>query len=363
MILKIFLFWRFGLFIVTYLGAITFPKIQNSGIGAASAARPFDFWASWAQWDGGHYFAIAKNGYVMESDYAFFPLYPYLAKIISDVFSLNLIFAGLLLSNIFFVIFLWIFFKLLKEKYSKKLAYIVIVSFLFFPTTFFTVAFYPESLFLLLSASTFYFLLKKNYLTASIFASFASLTRFWGVFLAIAIFYSYLANRNFNYKKIDTKLLHVLPSLFGFAIYGLYLYFTTNDFVKFLSVQVSWQRVIQDPISTILPYLWDMFTVRGRPLNDFLDLASTLLFLILLIWGARKIPSSWWIFSMLVILISASAGTLSSMPRYVLASIGSFVVIGLALSKNSTLRFLVWFLFLISQAILAVLFVNGYWVA
>lgn len=363
MILKIFLFWRFGLFLVTYLGSISFPLVANGGLGAVGPGKEFDFWASWAQWDGGHYYSIVQNGYTLNLDYAFFPLYPYLVRIVSKFFSIDILLSGLMISNICFLGFLLIFFKLLKEKYSEKIAYFVTITFLVFPTTFFTVAFYSESLFLLLVVGCFYFLAKEKYIFASVLAALASLTRLPGLFLVLAVFYSYFARLDFKFNKVDRKLLQIFPSLFGFLIYGLYLYATNNDFFKFLTVQSFWQRSVQDPISTILAYLGAVFTIQGRPLNDFLDLSITLLFLGILVWGIRKIPSSWWIFSILVILVGASTGTLTSMPRYVLVSIGAFVIIGKLLVKNSNIRILTWLMFLICQAVLAVLFVNGYWVA
>lgn len=355
-IFRLFLFWRLGLLIITYLGSLTFPLIANRGLGAIDTTRQFDFWASWAQWDGGHYYDIAKNGYSALEDFAFFPLYPFLIKIISLITSLDILFLGLLISNLAFLFFLYLLNNLTKVRFNQKIAATTTITFLLFPTTFFTVAFYSESVFLLIVAVVFLTLWQKKYLLASVAISLASLTRALGVFLIISAVYSYLSH-------VNSKILHLVPSVFGIAIYMIYLAATTNDPLKFLNVQGFWQRTITDPISTVASYLWSLFTMQARPINDWLDLGFTLLFLTVLILGARKIPSSLWIFSMLTILVPASSGTLTSMPRYLLSSLGAFIVIGQFLADKPRLKITVWTLSLLLQILFAVRFINGYWVA
>src|SRR3989338_3345947 len=301
MIVKLFTFWRLGLFLVTYLGSLVLPKIENGGLGAIGKGHTLNFWTSWAQWDGGHYFGIAESGYLLFSDYAFFPLFPFLVRVVNLLLG-NLILSGLIVSNIAFLIFLLIFFKVIKEKYSPKVAQLTIGTFLVFPTTFFAVAFYSE-------------------------------------------------------------FLYILVAPFGFIFYGLYLFFKVNDPFKFLTIQSSWERSVIDPITTFVSYIWVIATGQQRPINDYFDLALTLLFLAILILGRRKIPSSWWIFSMAVILLPASFGTLTSMPRYLLSSLGSFVIIAQYLKERPRLRIVLWSLSLFSQAVLATRFILGYWVA
>ena len=363
MILKIFLFWRLGLLAVTYIGSFTFPLIANSGLGSIGPGRQFDYWASWAQWDGGHYFDIARRGYLLNSDFAFFPVYPVLIRFFSLFLQNNYLISGLLISNISFIIFLFIFYKFVKEKYSENIAFYSTITFLVFPTTFFAVSYYSESVFLLLIAIVFVSLNNRKFLLASIAASVASLTRSVGVFLAVSIAYSYFAKMKFQFRKISWQLLHIMVAFFGVILYGLYLFANFNAPLKFISVQSAWERQVSDPISTIFSYIWTVFIGERRPVNDYFDLLLTLLFLTILTVGVRKISSSLWIFSMLVILIPASTGTLTSMPRYLLASLGVFVILGQYLDNKPKFRFVIWTVFLTLQAILAVRFINGYWVA
>lgn len=361
--LKIFLFWRIGLLAVTYLGSLTFPLIQNSGIGAIGPGKSFDYWASWAQWDGGHYLNIAAFGYLDITNYAFFPLFPTLAGIVHHFLKLDLITSGLLISNIAFVLFLIVFFKLVFSKYTKEVAYASTITLLLFPTSFFATAYYSESLFLLIVTLAFASLWRKNFLLAALLASLASLTRLMGVMLIVSVFYSYFASIKFNPRKVNIKLFHIAAAFFGVSVYSIYLFFNLNDPLRFLTSQSNWQRTVTDPISTIVSYIWPIVTRQLRPFSDWLDLGFTLLFLSILILGIKKIPSSLWIFSMLAILIPTSSGTLTSMPRYLLASLGAFIIVGLYLTGKPKLKIIVWTASLLLQIFFAVRFINGYWVA
>ncbi len=362
MILKIFLFWRLGLFLVTYLGSITFPLVANGGLGAPTLTSPFNYWLSWAQWDGGYYYNIATRGYWFFSDYAFFPLYPFLTKFLNVIF-LNLLLTGLLISNISFLLFLIIFYTFLKEKYSKNIAANSVITFLCFPTTFFAVAYYSEGLFLLFMVMVFFFMNQKKILQAAFAIILASLTRSIGTVLVLSLVYNYLSSISFKIKNFPKKVLHLMPSTFGILLYTTYLFYKLNNPFGFISVQTLWQRNINDPVSTIIGNIWIIFTNPNAPLDQYTDLLITLIFLSLLIFGIKKISSSLWIFSMLVILIPASTGTLASMPRYLLASLGVFVILGQLLEEKPYLKVPIWTVSLFLQAILATRFINGYWVA
>ena len=362
MIISLFTFWRIGLFLVGYLGSLAFPKVSNGGPGSVSGGK-FDYLTSWAQWDGGHYLDIAKVGYLRDTDYAFFPLFPLLARLTNRFFPENIILSGLVLTNIFFIIFLIVFHKYVAKISSQKTALTTITTLLVFPTTFYTIAFYSESLFLFLLAATFLFLSSRKYLEAAVAVSFASITRLVGVFLTLSLFWVYSEHLKFNIKKIDRKIFHLLVAFFAFAIYAIYLWYKNDDPLRFLTVQRIWNREVTDPVSTVSSYLWAYVIGEKRPINDFFDLITTIFFLSVLIIGRKKISSSLWIFSILVILIPASTGTLTSMPRYALSSLGTFIIIGKYLEENPKLKIPVWSVSLITQVYLLVRFINGYWVA
>lgn len=362
MILKLFIVWRLGLFLITYLGSKIFFLNPNAGLGSPTPTRNFDFWASWAQWDGGHYFRIATQGYIDERSLAFFPVYPFLIKFTAPIFFGNYVLSGLLISNIAALLFFVSFYKLASMLYSKKTATFATITLMTFPTAFFLGAMYPESLFLLLATLAFTYYFQKKTVQLSISMAISTLTKLFGVL----IFFSILIDEILNFSKnklSSNKPLIIILAILPFILFLYYMYISFGSPVKFLAVQGYWERKITLPTTTIGSYVIPMLNLSKRPANDFLDLAVTAVFLTLLLSSIKKIPLSLWLFSFLVLLIPASTGTLSSMPRYALSSIGTFIIIGKLLEKSKKLSLLIWLTALTLQTLLAVLFVNGYWVA
>lgn len=361
MILKIFIFWRISLFALTYLGSVIFPKVANGGIGAIGQGKTFDFLSSWAQWDGGHFVSIARLGYFNPQEYAFFPLFPNLIRFVSIFTFGNLVLAGLIISNISFLAFLIVFHKLVSKKFGSGVANISVFTLLTFPAAFFGVAVYSESIFLLLACLTLYFLQDKKLLWAAVFASLASATRLVGVFLIIPVVASYLESISFKAKNLNLKVLAIPLSISGLFLYSLYLYLKFGDPFYFSTVESVWHRSFVNPLSTIYSYL--VVNPFAKPFNDYLDIAATVGFLVILLLEFKKIPKSWWFYSLLVILVPASTGTLTSMPRYVLSAFPVFILLGIYLKDRQVLKMITWGVFLILQVAIAILFVNGFWAA
>src|SRR3989304_7577185 len=297
MILKIFLFWRLGLFLITYLGSMTIPLAANGGIGAIGPNREFDFWASWAQWDGGHFYNISKFGYFGPNEYAFFPLFPLLIKIISFLFLGNHLLSGLLIANVLYLAFLYTFFRLINLKFGQKTAVASLFTVVLFPTSFFSVAFYSESLFLILTALTLLLIERNKPYLASITIILASLTRFVGIFLALPLIFYLLKSIDFKLRKIDLRFLLIPISLSGIGGYGTSLYLKFKDPLYFFTVQSTWHRSVVNPLSTIYSYFSQNFA--SKPYNDYLDIIVTVSFVLILIAGVKKIPLSWILFGLL----------------------------------------------------------------
>jgi len=359
--IRIYLFWALGLFLLTFAGSGLLPLLPNTGLGAIGPGKDFNYPLSLAQWDGGNYLDIASNGYHDLQNFAFFPLYPLLVKIFSFIAFKSTLLSAILLSNIFFVLFLYKLYHYTAKVLSAKKAASTVLTFLLYPATFFCLVAYSESLFLLLAILSLDAIYDKKFLKSSIFVSIATLTRFIGIGLVATVVFSYFV----IYKqKIHLKDILVFPiSLLGILSFSLYSYIKSGDPLRFISVQHLWQRGISDPISTTFSYFWSPLTLRLRPINDYLDLALTMIFFVILMYGAKKIPLSLWLFSLFALLIPTYSGTLTSMPRYLLSSLGVFLIIGSFLEERPALKVLVWSLMLALQCLLAALFINGHWVA
>ena len=134
-ILLVFLTWRFIL-IISLVFAISFiplgfkDRFLGGGLMNYNLA-PEIF--SWANFDGEHYLNIIQNGY-QHLNHSFFPLYPLFTSVMS-LFSkapMVIVSVGLIISNLAFVISLFLMFKLVLIDYPKKIAYLTIYLFFLF---------------------------------------------------------------------------------------------------------------------------------------------------------------------------------------------------------------------------------------
>lgn len=357
-IIKVIAIWIVGLLLVSILGSFTIPKIENRGLGAPSLDRNFNYYLSLAQWDGGNYIEIAKNGYTNQNYYAFAPLYPLTIKIVTNITKVDHLISGLIISVASFFLFIIFLYKYVAKIKNAKIAQHVALTFIFFPTSFFCIIVYSESLFLLLTILSLYLLEKKNYVASIVISSLVPLARYVGIFVI-------LANSFLLYKKGKSKnlLLGLALAVIPFVSYLAVLKFITGDSFLFSSAQSAWGRFTLDPLTTIFLYITPLFSLQPLSTNNFFDLAILLGFLAILAKNICRLPSNIWIFSMLALIIPATTGTLTGMPRYALASIGAFIVLGEYLYTHPKLKLWLWSASLGLQAAFLALFVTGHWIA
>ena len=174
-IILILVVWRLFLNIVSLLARNIIP--QRMGFLGPSV---------WANFDGVHYLSIAKRSYV-QYEQAFFPLYPWLIKRLSLLLDNNLLLSSFLISYLSFFISLVLFFKLVELDFNKKVAKRTLLFLLMFPTSFFFISVYTESLFLALILGSFYAARKKKWWLAGILGGLASATKLTGIILLLAL--------------------------------------------------------------------------------------------------------------------------------------------------------------------------------
>src|SRR5436190_6659379 len=109
------------------------------------------------RWDAHWYLAIAHDGYDASGrDAAFFPGYPLLTRLVDAGTPLGTVGAALLVSNVAFLGSLIVVYGLTWREYSEIVARRAVALIALFPTAFFFLAPYSESLFLLASLLTFW---------------------------------------------------------------------------------------------------------------------------------------------------------------------------------------------------------------
>jgi len=370
----VFLIWRIGLELGVWLGKKFLP--QRLGYLGPSI---------WANFDGVHYLWIAQNGYGLYLQ-AFFPFYPWLIHWLAN-FTHNYLFSALLISYLTFFGGLYFLYRLLLLDYSEKAVQKAIIFLLLFPTSFFFVGVYTESLFFFLLVGAFYFARKEKWLWAGIFGALASATRVVGIFLLPALlleFYSQLKPQTSNIQHPTSNLKHptsniqhqasklfsllLIPS--GLVFYMRYLAVHWGDPLLFAHVQEHFgaQRTTRK-IILLYQVFWRYFkmilTTRWDPLYFvvWLELLTAIGFLALLVWCYfQKIHSSWLIFGILAYLLPTLTGTFSSLPRYVLVIFPGFIGLSLLLEKYRWGK-IFYLIFAVLLLISVAFFTRGYWLA
>ena len=355
-IVKVFTTWRLFLFFIEILSGII--PLNRGYLGSLP----------WANFDGVHYLHIAQYGY-QTYEQAFFPLFPFLIKSLSILFINNYLISSLFIVHASLLIALLFFYKLLAFDFEDKIVKWFIALFLFFPTSFFFVSIYTESLFLMFVILSFYLARKKNFILASVIAGFASATKLVGIFLLPALILEfYLQNKDRIYLKfyILNLISIIVLSSSGLVAYIFYLWKVYGDPLLFIhslpafGVGRSGGEVIFLP-QVIFRYLKIFITVPFFN-HDFpialLEFNLFSMFLFILILNIKKIRLSYLIFSIFAIMTPTLSGTLSSIPRYLLVVFPVFVIFAQYKYKKALLG-----LFIIFLIILTAFFLRGYFIA
>ncbi len=329
----------------------------------------------WDHWDSEVYKTIATSSYAlldgMKADaHAFLshfpPIYSLLIFFLS-VIAIPINISGFLVSFISIIIASGVLYKLVLEDFGSEKTAVFSVLFLnLFPTSYFTISIYSESLFILFTVSSFYFLRKHNFLFAGFFAGTAILTRnvglaFIPVYAAFVV-YHYWKIKHFNYRTLYLLIMPIcavmLYMLINLYYFGDYFYFM-NEQISFNTTKhfmFPFKETFYDFILIFKDhnYLNQSF-MTNRGYNAVFVLFATLV----TIFGARKIKWEYTLFSIVSILMFASLSWGISNARYVFSVFPIFIV--LSLVKNKWLQACIFTIFTIGLIYFSKLFVGGYW--
>ncbi len=309
-------------------------------------------WSGWTRYDAAHYASIAMRGYYDKTHTAFFPLYPLLEHILTFIVK-DPYAAGFIISNGAGLIMLVVLYQLVLEDFDHERALRTVLYLSLFPTAFFFVAAYTESLFLCLSLLCFYAMRHARWWLAGVFGLLACLTRSTGLFLFFPLCYEYLRWRHFRWRAIRVDVLSIAFVPLGLGLYSLYCFLHFHDWLAFSHVQAVWDRRLMVPWWGIEESL---LTIRHSPgilsyltLHNLLDLGPDLfiLFCILLGFiGPWRLPRMLWSYAIYALAVYIfiqcfpihwPAYPVQSFARYMLSIFPAFIVLATA-GKHRTIH-------------------------
>lgn len=292
---------------------------------------------AWSRWDSYWYVRIADDGYGYipgkESSVAFFPLYPMLIRLAGWFVGASgpemLAILGIVISNLALLAAVAAVILLVRLDFDEATARRTASYLLLFPSSFFLSAVYPESLFLALAVASLYFARTDRWVVAALLATAATLTRPYGLFLAVALVFEYAAQRGFRLRAVrpDVLALGLIPS--ALAAYFLYLGASFGDPLAALHAQKAWGRELTVPWDAFTTFFSAPFSKHGGKHSPF-DLGFTLVSLVLVALSWRFVRPSYALFATVLLLGVLSTGTLWSMVRFAVSPFPAFIVLAIA---------------------------------
>ncbi len=370
-----FFSWRIVITLIGLLAVFIFPFHQGFTLHGPNFKLP-DLSLMWASFDGQHYLKLARFGYNHPQTgfmQAFFPVYPSVIRLISNVFP-SYLFSALTISHLSFLAALYFLIRLIKLDYSEKTAHSTIMLLLLFPTSFFFASVYSESLFLLISVLVFYTARKKRWLLSSVLVSIATATRLTGVFLIPALLVEFWISNGKDIKKSfqNPSWIWFLLTPVGLIAYMLFLQRSVGDPFYFATIQPLFgaQREVGKMI------LLHQVFYRYAKMLVFVNHLSPLFFTVLLealtgglflglsILLFKHSRLSYALYVLPSYLLPTITGTFSSMPRYVLVLFPAFILMGKWLeNKNKKTKIIIYTTLVILSFFSIALFTRGYFIS
>ena len=370
-IIWLFVATRLILVMVTYVGYIllTAPKYSSNPVDIVGIL------ASWNHWDAANYVRIAQFGYQTPYDVAFFPLFPLLITAFAHILgSWSYLLVGTIISNAALLGALFVIYQLAVEAGGEQVAHRTLLYLCIFPTAFYFFAPYNESLFLLLTASTFLAMRQQRWWLAGLLGLLAALTRSAGILLVIPYMVELWTTRESITASRQNMLFRILPILLiplGTALYAIYCWHISGNPLDFIAVQSHWGRHTTWPWQGIWQSLTEIFWYQPfgsfNEVHNLLDLSATLAFITLAIVGKSTLRASysvWMGLALLYMILSpaiVALDPLESNQRFVLEMFPAFITLSMLGIKHPRLHQAIMLAFPTLLATLSILFIMNRW--
>jgi hypothetical protein len=355
----------------------------------------------WAHWDGVWFIRIASGGYGSHtSTQAFFPLYPLLLRVFAPAAAHNYVIAGVVISVACYAGAMAVLYRLVNDEAGARVALWSVVFISVFPMALFFQAVYSESLFLLLTLSSFAAARRGRWALAGLAGLLAVLTRSSGLLLVAPLALIWWEQRRGSALRLpggpaltppmptrrpslrSLGWLALVPA--GLALYMTYLWRQFHDPLLFSDAQRAWGRTLALPTTAVWRGLvlavqavyW--LLVRGAQAGlgvpaanggwhlDLLarlpEFLALLLALRLLVACWRRLPAPYTVYAAAACLFPLfypeSSQPLSSYPRFLLVNFPLFIALAVLLAESRLWRWVVVGVMLVLSMVATTLFAS-----
>jgi hypothetical protein len=337
----------FGLFLLVRIGLTVWMwaarTLYPDPLPPDAALRPYlgvtaetNPWLEpWQRWDTLHYQAIAERGYEA-FDIALFvpPLLPWAMRGLAPLVGGNTLLAGILISSAAYLGALFAFLRLAQEETGDRQAARRATLYLaFFPTAFFFLADYTESLFLLAVLLTVWAARRSRWIWAGVWGGVACLTRLPALLIVIPL--AYAAWDSWRRERRARAWMAPSIALTLAMLFPLYVWLGLGQapWAPFMVQAARFGGGFVLPGANLLASM-RLILSGGAFITDILDFVFLLAFVVLAVPVWRRLPRLYSVYylSFLLLYLTRQGGSepLVGMVRYVLALFPAFFVLGQA---------------------------------
>ncbi len=373
--------------IVTWIALVSADGVQFPHI---VARHPGVLTQILAQWDAGYYLSLAAHSYPAHAGaasvqtnnrafYAFGPLYPLLTRIIHDVFRFGYITSAEIVSTLGLVVALAALWKLVDLEVGRQAADGACVLLLAWPSAFFLVTTYPESVTLAAATVAFLSVRRGHYVAAGLLAAAAAMGKYYLVLLLVPLALeawwaprersTWRWGRDIEWlspsRVLATRLAAVLaPTILAFVAWVAYQSAHFGEWTAFIRSQAHWNRHLSWPWTSIGHAVsdlvhWRLLDTSTASVVELFDLVTVILIAVAAVVAWVRIRPSYGILLALVWCVFTFQTILLSESREVLVLFPFFAALGVWVARHHWRERALLFLFLPCGYFLLERFVTG----
>jgi hypothetical protein len=325
--LGVFLAARIGLSLLSVLAVHLIEPLDPVDVPGRAAPPASQGWHNvidaTERQDAVWYLRLADEGWSTDDpSAAFFPLYPLTVRAVAWVLPGEDLLSAILVSNVAFLGALLALFALTAEAFGDRIARRAIVVAAIFPTSFFFLAPYTESLFLLLSILAFREARHGRWGRVAVFGALAALTRSVGIVLLPALALDAIrADGDRGHaggrRALDARLAGAAAIALGPLCWFVWWGVVHGNWLAPLDAQGYWGRELQPPwvsLGRAVGYAWSF---QSYWLLDLLIVGLAIAGLALAFPALRSSEALYGAMSLLLPLVDPFADRpLLSVPRF-----------------------------------------------
>ncbi|MCI3929670.1 glycosyltransferase family 39 protein [Streptomyces sp. AN091965] len=333
--------------LLVYAGVRALGLAVLAGWSAGTGKSPHTLLS--ARWDSLWYVRVAEHGYGWEvtlpdgsvhSNLAFFPLLPWLERLVAAVGPLGHADAGLLVSAVASLCAAGGIFAVADHVYGRRAGVCAVALWAVLPVGIVQSMAYSESLFTALAAWSLYAVLTGRWVTAGLLASLAGLTRPVGGAVVLALWAAAVLEVR-RRGRIDLRVaLGALLAPLGAAAYVLWVgHRTGGGLLGYLDVQEGWGNGF-DGGYAFARFIGDKFTSVPGALAGLGLIVGVALLIRLYVAGVRqRQPLPLLVYTGVVLVLAlCAAGYFGSKPRLLMPAFPLLLPLAVALARLRTSR-------------------------